>query len=133
MIELISTFPAGVGVQQRNCFQIKSLKLGEELLQGRFSKDVISRYKDREPLPQQCRLELTKTYVKYVVGMYCEWYGNRYVGPEIIQYVAEVMVTLYPSLRDEGSDPDNPTFVSYKLVQFLNDLILFCEFYHFEP
>ena len=97
-------------------FQIKSLKLGEELLQGRFSKDVISRYKDREPLPQQCRLELTKTYVKYVVGKYCEWFGNRYVGPEIIQYVAEVMITLYPSLRDEGSDPDNPTFVSYKLV-----------------
>ena len=79
-------------------FQIKSLKLGEELLQGRFSKDVISRYEDREPLSQQCRLELTKTYVKCVVGMYCEWFGNRYVGPEIIQYVAEVMITLYPSL-----------------------------------
>ena len=48
----------------------------------------------------------------YVKGMYLERFGNPHVGIDIIQYVAEVMTKLYPSLRDEDSSEDNPTFVS---------------------
>ena len=29
-----------------------------------------------------------------------------------MEYVAEFMTKLYPSLRDKDSDPNNPTFVS---------------------
>ena len=48
----------------------------------------------------------------YVKGMYLERFGNPHVGIDIIQYVAEMMTKLYPSLRDEDSSEDNPTFVS---------------------
>ena len=46
------------------------------------------------------------------MGAYFERFGNPHVTAEIMQYVAEVMTKLYPSLRDKDSDPDNPTFVS---------------------
>ena len=53
-----------------------------------------------------------QSYVQYVMGAYFERFGNPHVTAEIMQYVAEVMTKLYPSLRDKDSDPDNPTFVS---------------------
>ena len=43
---------------------------------------------------------------------YSEQFGNQHVTLDVIEYVAEVMTKLYPSLRDKGSDPNNPTFVS---------------------
>ena len=53
-----------------------------------------------------------QSYVQYVMGAYSERFGNPHVTAEIMQYVAEVMTKLYPSLRDKDSDPDNPAFVS---------------------
>ena len=50
--------------------------------------------------------------MQYVLGAYSEQVGNQDVTLEVIEYVAEVMTKLYPSLRDKGSDPNNPTFVS---------------------
>ena len=53
-----------------------------------------------------------QSYVQYVMGAYSEQFGNQHVTLDVIEYVAEVMTKLYPSLRDKDSDPDNPTFVS---------------------
>ena len=50
--------------------------------------------------------------MQYVIGAYSEQFGNEHVTLDVIEYVAEVMTKLYPSLRDKGSDPNNPTFVS---------------------
>ena len=79
---------------------------------GRFSNDEVARYKDLEPIPKKWRTRLQRNYVPYVVEKYTEWFGNQHVVPDIIQHVAEVMTSMYPSLRDEDSDPENPTFVS---------------------
>ena len=46
------------------------------------------------------------------MGAYSEKFGNQHVTLDVIEYVAEFMTKLYPSLRDKDSDPNNPTFVS---------------------
>ena len=63
------------------------------------------------------RVRLQSHYSSYVTNKYTERFGDPHVVPDVVQHVAEMMTSLYPSLRDEHSDPDNPTFVS------LNELI----------
>ena len=46
------------------------------------------------------------------MGAYSEQFGNQHVTLDVIEYVAEFMTKLYPSLRDKDSDPNDPTFVS---------------------
>ena len=65
------------------------------------------------------RVRLQSHYSSYVTNKYSERFGDPHVVPDVVQHVAEVMTSLYPSLRDEHSDPDNPTFVSTCIINIL--------------